>query len=35
MSRKQLTQALERSTRRLMAETLRGRPLAGPAPEAA
>ena len=35
MSRKQLTQALERTTRRLMAETLRGRPLAGPAPEAA
>src|SRR3974390_296736 len=35
MSRKQLMQALERTTRRLMAETLRGRPLAGPAPEAA
>jgi 1-acyl-sn-glycerol-3-phosphate acyltransferase len=35
MSRKELTQALERTTRRLMAETLRGRPLAGSAPEAA
>ena len=35
MSRKQLMQALERTSRRLMAETLRGRPLAGPAPGAA
>jgi 1-acyl-sn-glycerol-3-phosphate acyltransferase len=35
MSRKQLTRALERTTRRLMAKALRGRPLAGPAPEAA